>query len=253
MLPPDHADVLPPVSGGRPLRVVITLTGRGGQEALRLARQAGWHASLWPGLTFEPTGEGGDRALLRLGDMDWLLLTSPQGTRSFQSRLERLGLGPEHLAGVQVAAVGEGTALGLSQWGRRADFVPSRADAQALAAELPALPGQVALHVTGEASSDVLERGLQERGVVYRRLNLYRTRPISYSPQAIHDLRAADWILLASGVAAQGVAQQVGTGLRVVAMGEQTAQAARQAGFTEVRVAAQPTLTALLAALPAIG
>ncbi|MFC6616852.1 uroporphyrinogen-III synthase [Deinococcus radiophilus] len=66
-------------------------------------------------------------------------------------------------------------------------------------------------------------------------------------------MRAADWILLASGVAAQGVAQQVGTGLRVVAMGEQTAQAARQAGFTEVRVAAQPTLTALLAALPAIG
>ncbi|WP_261664263.1 uroporphyrinogen-III synthase [Deinococcus sp. Marseille-Q6407] len=246
--PPDHAplDPMPPAAAAHG-RIVVTLTGAGGQRLTRLARAAGWQAALWPGLTFVPTGRA--EQLRNLGSYSWLALTSPQGARSLIQGLEELHLSPAALAGLRVAAVGEGTARPLARWGRSPDFVPGQADAHSLAAELPSRPGEQVLHVTGEGSRDRLQRGLADRGTIYRRLDLYRSQAVHYSAEARRDLTGADWVVVASGRAAAGLAEQLGTALPILAMGNQTAEAARAAGFARVRQAAEPSVEGLLAAL----
>lgn len=231
-------------------RVVVTLTGTGGEQMTAQARAAGWQAAHWPGLTFEPAGSAGTAQLTQaLAEADWLLLTSPQGVKSLSRSLAALGLGPGALAGLGVAAVGEGTARPLMAWGRTPDFVPSRAQAEALAAELPARPGQQALHVTGEDSRESLGLSLERRGVQYTRLTLYRSVAATYSAEAQCDLQAADVVVVASGVVVRGLAEQLGTALTLLAMGRQTAQVARETGFGRVLLATDPSLAGVLATL----
>ncbi|WP_189642162.1 uroporphyrinogen-III synthase [Deinococcus piscis] len=229
-------------------RVVVTLTGSGGKRLTALARCAGWQANLWPGLTFVPVQER-VAELANLGHYRWLLLTSPQGVRSLIGGLADLGQGPEALLGLRVAAVGEGTAQHLAAWGRAADFVPAQADARTLAAQLPAQSGELILHVTGQDSRDQLRQGLKNRGLEYQRLALYRSCAVTYSAEARSDLLAADYVVVASGVAARGLAEQLGLGLPLLAMGEQTAQAARAVGFGWVEQAQSPSVEGLLRSL----
>ncbi|MDO4264490.1 MAG: uroporphyrinogen-III synthase [Deinococcus sp.] len=228
-------------------RAVVTLTGTGGEQLTARLRQAGWQAALWPGLTFRPTGQVGPLLREEVKEADWVVLTSPQGVRSLILGLEELGAAA--LAAVKVAAVGEGTARPLAAWGRTPDFMPTQADARTLAAQLPAGAGERLLHVTGVDSRDHLQRGLQERGVLYRRLELYRSCAVSYSAQARRDLLAADWVVVGSGVAARGLAAQLGGGLPLLAMGSQTAAAARAAGFAQVVQAREPSLEGVLVTL----
>lgn len=228
-------------------RVVVTLTGTGGEQLAARAQQTGWQVSLWPGLTFEPTDQA--QELRELGSYSWLVLTSPQGVRSLTAGLAEQGLGPSALAGLRVAAVGEGTARPLAAWGRPADFLPTQADARTLAAELPVGLGDTVLHATGEDSRDQLQRGLEGRGAAYRRLELYRSCAVRYPTQARRDLRQADWVVVASGVVVRGLAEQLGPALPLLAMGQQTAAAARAAGFIRVVPAQTPSLDGILATL----
>lgn len=238
-----------PLHSSSPGRVVVTLTGSGGTRLVALAQESGWQAALWPGLTFGPvTGGEAELAASKLDECRWLVLTSPQGARSLMASCEKLGLGSA-LNRVQLAAVGEGTAQALADWGRAADFVPTQADARTLAAQLPIRTGERVLHVTGQDSRDRLGRDLGARGAVYRRVNLYRSCAAHFPPEARHDMQQADWVVVASGVAVRGLAAQLGTSLPLLAMGRQTAQAAAEAGFSRVQCAREPSVQGVLATL----
>ncbi|MEF2276674.1 uroporphyrinogen-III C-methyltransferase [Deinococcus sp. YIM 134068] len=175
----------------------------------------------------------------------WLLLTSNQAVKSLFSFLERRGLDARALARMKIAAVGPSTARSLAERGLRADFVPSTPGAVHLGAELPARPGDVALHLTSQVAEDDLARELEARGLRYERAELYRTEPARPGEHALNRLRAADVVTLASGSAARHLAALAGIDLTVAAMGPQTADAARRAGFTRVTVAETATLEAL--------
>ncbi|PTA68326.1 uroporphyrinogen-III C-methyltransferase [Deinococcus arcticus] len=175
----------------------------------------------------------------------WLLLSSNQAVRALFAFLEDRGLDARALAGLKLAAVGPSTARSLAERGLKADFVPSTPGARHLAAELPALSGERTLHLTSQLAEDELERGLMARGIPYARAELYRTEPAPLDPGTLARLRQADVVTLASGSAARHLATLAGTDFRVVAMGPQTADAARAAGFTHVTVAREASLEAL--------
>ena len=72
---------------------------------------------------------------LSKGGYDWLAFTSPSGVRIFLDRLIALH-DLRALAGVKLAAIGQGTRKALHQYGLRADFLPSVYDGETLGREL---------------------------------------------------------------------------------------------------------------------
>ncbi|WP_216324704.1 uroporphyrinogen-III C-methyltransferase [Deinococcus aestuarii] len=227
--------------------VAVTRTRDGASVLSDLLRARGASVLEVPLIRFAETAREAElHARLRdLTGVAWLLLTSNQAASALFTHLGRLGLDARHLAGVRVAAVGPSTARSLAERGLRADFVPATPGAAHLGAELPAHPGEVALHLTSQVAEADLERELEARGLRYERAELYRTEPARPGEHAMNRLRAADVVTLASGSAARHLAALAGTDLAVAAMGPQTADAARRAGFTRVTVAEAPTLEAL--------
>lgn len=163
----------------------------------------------------------------------WIVLTSPQGAK----RYLQTGMRHPHLA-----AVGKSTAKPLWNAGF-APFIPSKATAQTLAAELPPTP-QTVLHLTSDLSTESLRQGLLTRGFSYERAMLYRTAAKDLTQEEEQLLRIARVIVLASGSAAGSLARY-GTYFSVATLGEQTTHEARMLGFKNIVQAQQPTLEAL--------
>lgn len=235
--------------------VAVTRAAPEGDRLCDLLRAQGAEVLHLPLIRFGPTRqpEALYAGLRDPGNVDWLLLTSPQGSQRLRAEAGGLGLNPADFAGVRVAAVGESTARPLSAWGLNVTFQPSRATALRLGQELPARPGEVALHLTSQLSEDTLRAELTGRGVVYRRLELYRTEPVTLSHAERRTLAGVSVVTLASGSAVRGLAALAGEGfdplhLPVAAIGEQTARAARQLGFSRVVTAPQPSLEGLVSA-----
>jgi len=107
---------------------------------------------------------------------DTVCLTSPNGPRLL---LDRLGGDARRLAGVEVAAIGPGTAAALRDVGLVADVVAERAVAEGL---LEALDGRVAgrrfLLAQAEGARATLADGLRDAGAAVVDVEpLYRTSP----------------------------------------------------------------------------
>ncbi|WP_418514457.1 uroporphyrinogen-III C-methyltransferase [Deinococcus sp. RM] len=228
--------------------VAVTRTRVGASDLSERLRARGASVLEVPLIRFAPTAqpEALHACLRDLSGVAWLLLTSNQAVAALFEHLDALGLDARHLAGTRLAAVGPSTARSLAERGLRADFVPSVAGARHLGAQIPATPdGGTLLHLTSQLAEDHLERALAARGLPYGRAELYRTEPARPDDLSMDRLRGAAVVTLASGSAARHLAALAGTDFRVAAMGEQTADAAREAGFTRVTVAAVPTLDAL--------
>lgn len=175
---------------------------------------------------------------------DWLVVTSPNGARAV---VESLRASASH-----VAAVGASTAEVLRRAGMTVDLVPVDQRARGLLAELPATPGRV-LVVQAAAAEPDLVVGLRARGAEVTVVMPYRTvsRPVSSEVRAV--IADADAVLFASGSAATAWVTAFGTATPpvVVAIGPQTATAARRAGLVVTVTAARHSLEGLVAALAA--
>jgi uroporphyrinogen-III synthase len=163
------------------------------------------------------------------GSYDWLVVTSPNGAREL---VRRLVSRPRRLA-----AIGPGTAAVLREHGLEPDLVPRVSTQEGLLAELPSGPGRV-LVTTAEGARRLLA---DELGADF--LPLYRTRLLT--PETTPDV---DVVLLASPSAAHALA---GTTLRapVVAIGPQTAAAARELGLEVASAAESHDVDGLVAAV----
>ncbi|MBZ9714048.1 uroporphyrinogen-III C-methyltransferase [Deinococcus multiflagellatus] len=232
--------------------VAVTRTREGASALSDVLRARGAQVLEVPLIRFAPAPDLAPVAAALHDFGGWLLLTSNQAVRALWTLLDEAGLDARALAGMKLAAVGPSTARSLAERGLKADFVPSTPGARHLAAELPVERGEATLHLTSQLAEDELERGLSARGVPYTRAELYRTEPAPLDPGTLERLRQADVVTLASGSAARHLAALAGTDFRVAAMGPQTADAAREAGFAQVIVAHEASLDALADAAAAV-
>ena len=238
---------------GHPLlgkQVAVTRTRDGSSALSDLLRSRGANVLEVPLIGLEATLEPQAlHARLRdLSGVDWLALSSNQAVTALFTHLDELGLDARALSGVKLAAVGPSTARSLAEHGLRADFVPQTPGARHLGAELPAQAGDTVLHLTSQVAEAELREALETRGLTYLRTELYRTVPAKPSENELERLKAADVVTLASGSAARHLAELAGTEFRVAAMGPQTAEAAREAGFRHIWVAETASLEALAGA-----
>ncbi|MFC6591561.1 uroporphyrinogen-III synthase [Deinococcus lacus] len=159
--------------------VVVTQTGAGGARCAARLRSEGFSAVHLPLTGFGPPDDPQPweqaQASLMAGAYRWTVLTSPQAARAFVQQV------PAQLAG-PCAAVGAGTAQVLQAAGVEVQFVPSQADAQHLAAELPCEPGDRVLHPRSAEAAPTLSRSLAARGCTVDSVALYRPCPLALPP-----------------------------------------------------------------------
>ncbi len=190
------------------------------------------------------------------GKYKWLVFTSPAGVRVFfDALLERHDV--RALAGVSIAAIGQGTLKALRERGLRADFLPSVYDGGTLGRELAGQvrPGQRVLIPRAAIGNAELPEALAAAGAEVTDLPTYETvfpAPGAADLQAELDAGEIDFAVFTSASTVRGLAKNCPgadlTKLRAVCIGKQTAAAARALGMT-VRTAPKATLEALAGTL----
>ena len=188
---------------------------------------------------------------------DWAVFTSPAGVHATVHALAKLGRDLRALYGMQLAAIGRGTADALAGYGLTADLIPAQYDGEHLADALTAaMPqGGAALLLRAAAGGQILPEKLKAAGVYVTDVPLYDTE---YRCAKADELRAmleqgaADVVTFTSMSTVEGFVQAVGvadyTGFTALCIGEQTAQAARRYNMN-VKIAENATIDAMIACL----
>ncbi|HLQ60512.1 MAG TPA: uroporphyrinogen-III synthase [Candidatus Acidoferrales bacterium] len=189
-------------------------------------------------------------------DYDWVVVTSVRGVQSLFAQVAGLP-GPPRWA-----AVGPATARALAEQGVAADAVPAESGGAALAGAMQLvdpLGGRRVLLARADAAGPDLPDRLREAGARVDEVTAYRTLPAPAASRpallAALDDRDLAALVFASGSAVAGLVELAGERaadarrLPAVAIGPQTAAAARRLGFRVAGVASEPTVESLASAL----
>lgn len=183
---------------------------------------------------------------------DWLVLTSVNSVERFMAHLHDA----RDLGGVQVAAIGPGTAQSLARHGVQADLLPDRAVAESLVdafAPAPAAGGRVLLPRAAVAR-DVLPDGLRAKGWRVDIVEAYRNRPAPITDEQRRAAAGADIVTFTSASTVDRYVAAVGTDSIppvIACIGPVTAAALDAHGLNADLVAGEHTIAGLLDALTA--
>ncbi len=215
-----------------------------------------------PALRVEPLdGAPLARAVRRLGEYRWVVLTSQNAVALLWEALRAAGLDARALAETRLACVGRSTSDALLAHGLAADVVPPRFVAEAVLEALTArddVRGAPVLYVAAEGARPVLSEGLRALGCTVDVVPAYRTVPAG---EGADELRASlargavDAATFASASAVRGYVDAVGAEearrAPAVSIGPVTSDAVRGAGIPLAAEATEATIDALVEAVVA--
>jgi len=247
--------------GKRPLlgmRVLVTRPRRQADALSELLREAGAEPVVCSLIRVEPLAV--DAAKLRQmmeQKWEWVLFTSANGVRCFGVSLREAGLDWRAIADARLGVMGPGTAAELERRELGADFAPTRAIAENLAAELPHVTaGTRILLARAEEAREALPRLLQEKSAHVEVLPVYRTvKDEDGAAAAVAALAAGDVdaVTLTSASTAHQLVAAAGAraldGCLIASIGPITSEAARDCGLSVAVEAAEHTIPGLVAAL----
>ena len=254
----------PNVAASRPLAhhgVAITRCEPGPPETGPLARRLearGARVVRWAAMRLSPPADPKplERALARLAEYDWLVVTSAPGAAAVTARVETR---PERL---RVAAVGPATAAELEAAGWTVDLVGPGPGAEALARALGecGIAGARVLFPASSLAREALGEALTGLDVQLDRVEAYRTVPVRLDVGACFaqlDAGAVDAVTFASPSAVDGLAQSFGRDelpailgrVAVASIGPTTSAALAALGRPADAEAASPSLDGLVDAV----
>jgi len=231
-----------PLSG----RHVVTTRDRVGRLDSALAA-LGADVIHVPLIAIELPADGGAelaRVLGTVADFDWVVVTSQHGARA-------VGAAVAAHPSVQLAAVGARSATVLGGLaGRTVDVVPERQTAVDLAVAMGSGPGRV-LVAQADRADRALADELSRLGFHIEPITAYRTASRAPTERERAAALSADAVVFASGSAAAGWADTIGTATPpvVATIGPVTATAAERRGLKVTHVAADHDVEGLLAAV----
>lgn len=220
--------------------VVITRAAEQGEATVEIVESFGADAVVVPLIEIvDDAVVLAELATVDLAAVDWVVVTSPNGA-------ERVAALLPVSAPPQVAAVGTATAAALP----RCDLVPRTQSATGLLEEMSPGDGTVVV-VQAFHAAPTLADGLRRLGWHVRPFAPYRTMAVQPTVDQRDAALAADAVLLASGSAARAWAAAFGrrTPPVVVAIGGQTAAAAKAAGLKVDAVSADHSVYGMLVTL----
>lgn len=192
---------------------------------------------------------------------EWLIFTSVNGVHEFLRHLWATGKDLRTLGSARIAAIGRTTAQALESHGLRADLIPEDSRAEQLAeALLPECAGKRCLWLRGSRARDVLAEALSAAGVHLTQLTVYQSGdPEHFDPVVVDRLRKAtlQWVCLSSPAAVRyfcRLIQHAGLSssdlpVRIAVISSVTAEAATQAGLTNLVQAQSPSWTSMFQAI----
>ena len=186
-------------------------------------------------------------ARLVAGEYAWAAFTSANGVdRTFAELPDARAFG-----GVQVAAVGPGTARALQAHGIVADLVPTVAVGEHLVGAFPSGKGRVLLPQAA-AARDVVARGLTEKGWTVDMVDAYRSVPVVPDATLAARIATADAVTFTSSSTVDNLIDVVGVaGLPgvVVSIGPITTRSLEARGLSSTVEASPHTLDGLVASV----
>ncbi|HUO06634.1 MAG TPA: uroporphyrinogen-III C-methyltransferase [Candidatus Binataceae bacterium] len=230
-------------------RIVVT---RAGEQAARFAaelRAMGAEAIEFPVIEIAPPASYAilDRAIARLGSIDWIIFTSATGVERFFDRLKKLGRDIREIGTAKIAAIGPATSNRVRDFGLKIAAMPREYRAEAL---IPAIGpkrirGARILIPRAAVARDILPKSLRAMGA--REVLVapaYRTiKPKNAAPGPIRALiaeKAIDLVTFTSSSTVENFAALLRMpvkGIKAAAIGPITAATARRYGF---KVVVQP-------------
>ncbi len=230
-------------SPGEPARVALVKSaGRADVFAVAI-RKAGFVPVLVSPFRVEAVEGASESLAAGLGRRpEWVAVTSPHAAPSLEEHRERI-------AGLRIAAVGQGTASSLQSIGLR-PLVIGEAGGAALAAAMVDAglrTGDVVLHPCGQRVRPELGEALRSAGAVVRPVVVYRMVDDPVGERAADGEFAA--VIVGSPRLAERAAGLFPDRPRAIAIGRTTAAALRDLGWPPVAVAARATAADVVGAL----
>jgi uroporphyrinogen III methyltransferase/synthase len=193
------------------------------------------------------------------GGYDIVCLTSPNGARLLLDEVGRHGLDARAFAGATIAAIGPGTAEALRAHGLKADVMPDRSVAEALAAALieRGVKGKRVIVARAADARDVLPESLADAGAAVDVVALYDTVHERIPEEQLQRVGDADYVTFTSSstvrrfVDALGGMKRWPAKARVISIGPITTQTARDLGLNVDLEAARHDIGGLVDALVA--
>ena len=117
-----------------------------------------------------------DSALKRIGEYEWIILTSVNGVDAVASRLRHLRIKPEGLGSMNVAAIGPSTRDAAEKLGLKVTIVPERYVAESVVESLhDQVEGRRVLVARAKVARDVIPRELRNIGATVDVVEAYET------------------------------------------------------------------------------
>jgi uroporphyrinogen-III synthase len=130
-----------------------------------------------------------DGALKNSSKYDWLILTSVNGVEALWQRLQKLRLGPSHLAHLKLAAIGPATKHAIEQHGLKVNVVPKEYVAESMVASLRRkVRGKRVLLARAKVARDVIPRELRKLGARVDVVEAYETIIPQSSRKRVRDV-----------------------------------------------------------------
>jgi uroporphyrinogen-III synthase len=201
--------------------------------------------------------------MLEFGGYDWLVFTSANGVHHFFGEFFRIFDDIRSLGLIRIACIGDSTAKAIGDLHLKAECMPQKATAEALAGAMVdtgSMDNAKVLVITGNLNRDVLVRKLEEARAIVDCLQVYKTEAVDLSASTeAADFRrlGADAVLFASSSSAQsffeqGAAVRPEAGARVPkygSIGPQTSETMRKVGLRVDFEAKSPGIDELVAEL----
>lgn len=240
----------------RPLfgrRIVVTRARAQQSELVARLAELGAEVVEAPAIVIGEPADGGAAlraAVADLASYRWLVLTSPNGVHRTFAHVPDA----RQLAGVQVAAIGPGTAAALARYRVVADLVPERFVAESLLEALPAPPpeGGRVLLARAAVARDVLPEGLRAAGWEVDVVEAYRTERAELDDDRRAAVASADAVTFTSSSTVANLCDAIGpegVPATVVSIGPVTSATARDRGLVVAAEASPHTIDGLVAAV----
>jgi uroporphyrinogen III methyltransferase / synthase len=239
-------------------RVLIT---RPAQQAADLAQplsELGAEVLYQPAIEIRPLRaiNTSDRWLALTAKFDWLVFSSSNGVRCFVERLQHNGLDLRALGGIQIAAIGPGTAEELARYCLKADLIPDEYRAESLAQALKGgAAGKRFLLVRASRGREVLAEELTKAGGIVEQTIVYESIDVDKPEPAIADEMAAgqiDWTTVTSSAIARSLVRLFGDSLKktkLVSISPITSATLRELGHEPTAEAKEYTMAGVVMAI----
>jgi uroporphyrinogen III methyltransferase/synthase len=252
----------------RPLfgkRILVTRAREQASALSNLLRAQGAEPVEFPVIRIAPVADTRelDAALCQNpSPYSWIVFTSANAVRVIHKRLDALGLDARAFGKARIAAIGPATADALRAIGLRADFVPSRFVAEAVAEEWPEreMVGHHVLLPRAKDARELLPNRLREMGAVVDVVTAYEA---VMDAEAAKEIRAQlhagaiHAVTFTSSSTVRNFVESIGRECipellrktKVACIGPITAQAARELGIIPDIEAQEHTMEGLVEAL----